>query len=527
MRKNIFVKSVLLLAVALTMVFVGCATVNPYEEPVAYEAGKEYSLVVLHTNDHHGTVLAKDGVAGLAERATFVKGVRAENENVLVLDAGDINTGSALSNMFKAEPDIKAYNMIGYDAVTFGNHEFDGDLSVLKNQMKMSDFQWISANIVTGNGKPLAAPYYIKDFDGFRVGVIGLTTLRTEVIASPDASLTFLDEVETAQKYVDMLRNDFNVNVVIVLGHLGSVEEAEGQNTSLAVAENVEGIDLIIDGHSHTKMDAPLVVNGTPIVSANEWGKIMGEGTLTIVDGAVTGFDWTPVAITTEKYAPDAEIEALLAPYVEKANETLKEVVMVTGAEFEFGDRLSRYKEIALGDLTSDAQVWYVRQNGLQADFALTNGGNVRAPLPAGDVTRENIMDVLPFENYLYVVTLSGADVIELFNFIGSISQGAGAFAQVSKEARYTITYGADGTGTVSDVTINGEPIDPNRTYKIVTNDYLAGGGDGYEVLTRSTDTFNTSRLLSDVVIDYVQTLPQPVMPEVDGRITIVGGVSK
>ena len=167
--------------------------------------------------------------------------------------------------------------------------------------MKKSEFQWISANIVTGNGKPLAAPYYIKDFDGFRVGVIGLTTLRTEVIASPDASLTFLDEVETAQKYVDMLRNDFNVNVVIVLGHLGSVEEAEGQNTSLAVAENVEGIDLIIDGHSHTKMDAPLVVNGTPIVSANEWGKIMGEGTLTIVDGAVTGFDWTPVEITTEK----------------------------------------------------------------------------------------------------------------------------------------------------------------------------------------------------------------------------------
>ena len=228
MRKNIFVKSVLLLAVALTMVFVGCATVNPYEEPVAYEAGKEYSLVVLHTNDHHGTVLAKDGVAGLAERATFVKGVRAENENVLVLDAGDINTGSALSNMFKAEPDIKAYNMIGYDAVTFGNHEFDGDLSVLKNQMKMSEFQWISANIVTGNGKPLAAPYYIKDFDGFRVGVIGLTTLRTEVIASPDASLTFLDEVETAQKYVDMLRNDFNVNVVIVLGHIGLVDEVEG-----------------------------------------------------------------------------------------------------------------------------------------------------------------------------------------------------------------------------------------------------------------------------------------------------------
>ena len=244
---------------------------------------------------------------------------------------------------------------------------------------------------------------------------------------------------------VKQLREKELCDIVIVLGHLGSVQEAEGQNTSLKLAENVPGIDLIIDGHSHTKFDEPLYVNGTPIVSANEWGKYVGEGRFTVVDGKVTSFEWQPVAITSEVFPPDSEMTALLQPYVDKANESLKQVVMRTGAEFEFGNRLSRYREIALGDLTSDAQVWYVRSRGVEADFALTNGGNIRAALPAGDVTKENIMTVLPFENYIYVVSLSGQDVIDLFNFIASIPQGAGGFAQVSREVRYTITYDENG----------------------------------------------------------------------------------
>ena len=503
----------------------GCAsssTAAAADAPVR-EAGKAYMLMVLHTNDHHGTTLSKEGIAGLAERAAFVKQVRAENENVLVVDAGDINTGSALSNMFHAEPDIAGYNLIGYDAVTFGNHEFDGDLSVLQQQMEQSDFDWVCANITRGQSY-LGKPYIVKDYDGFRVGIIGLTTLRTTVIASPDESLTFTDEIEAAAMFVPILREQELCDIVIVLAHLGSVEEAEGQNTSQKLAAAVPGIDLIIDGHSHTKFEEPLYINGTPIVSANEWGKYVGEGRFTIVDGQVADFTWQPVEITSESFPPDAEMTALLQPYADEANASLKQVVMQTGAEFEFGDRLSRYREIALGDLTCDAQVWYVRSHGMEADFALTNGGNIRAALPAGDVTKEDIMTVLPFENYIYVVALSGQDVLDLFNFIASVPQGAGGFAQVSKEARYTITYDADGTGTLSDLTINGEPVDPARTYRIVTNDYLAGGGDGYTALTRSVDTFNTSMLLSDIVIEYAQTLAQPVMPETDGRITIVGG---
>ncbi|MCQ2579699.1 MAG: metallophosphoesterase, partial [Treponemataceae bacterium] len=225
-----------------------------------------YELVVLHTNDHHGAVETKDNLGGLALRAQYVKEIRAQNQNVLLLDAGDINTGTALSNMFKAEPDIKAYNYMKYDAVALGNHEFDNDLDVLEKQIKMADFAWLSANVPRSNGKYLDKSYIIKDFKGFRVGIFGLTTRRTLTTSMPDESLEFADEIEAAKTMVDFLRNEKKADIVILLGHLGTVEETEGQETSVAVAKAVSGIDLIIDGHSHANLNEPKAVNGTPIV---------------------------------------------------------------------------------------------------------------------------------------------------------------------------------------------------------------------------------------------------------------------
>lgn len=495
-------------------------------KPVPYEEGKEYQLVVIHTNDHHGTILAKDGVAGLAERAAYVKSVRAAHQNVLVLDAGDINTGSAMSNMFDAEPDIMAYNLIGYDAVTLGNHEFDGTTEKLLAQMAMAEFPWLSANIIKPDGKPLATPYIIKDYEGFRVGVLGLTTLRTLRNPSLDKSFTFEDEIQVAQKYVEILKTKEFADVIILLGHLGDFKEGEEHITSVELAESVDGIDLIIDGHSHTKFEEPLYVKDTAIVSANEWGKFMGEGILTIINGDVMDFDWKPVAITTEAFPPDPQMVAMLQPYVDEANESLKDVVMTTTAAFEFGNRLSRYQETAGGNLTCDAIVHYLGTTGVTVDFAFMNGGGVRAPLPEGAVTKEDIMTMLPFENYVYVIGMKGSDLIEFFDLVATVPQGAGSFGQVSKEVRYTITYDANQNGTISNLTIDGQPIDPNKVYRMATNDYLARGGGGYTVLTRNNDSFNTSMLLSNVVIDYVQTLSQPVAPVLDGRITIVNGVT-
>lgn len=520
--KSIIRKTAAGLSLALALLaFSGCASSTKSAQMT--RDGEVHELVVLHTNDHHGTVLAKDGKAGLAQRATFIKEQRAQNENVLLLDSGDINTGSAVSNMFNAEPDILAYNMMKYDASTFGNHEFDGSLAKLTKQMKISEFPWVNSNIRKGN-KYLGIPYITKEFDDYRVGIFGLTTLRSLVIASPDASLTFADEVATAKEMVKVLKEKENCDIIILISHCGDILEAPDQNTSYVIAESVDGIDMIIDGHSHSYFETAKKVNSTYIVSANEWGKYVGKGVLSVQNGKLVNFAWKPEAITSDKYAENAEVKALIDPYVAKANESLKEVVMHTSDEFVFGKKLTRYQEMPLGDFVCDAMVSYVESTGVKVDGAIENGGGIRAHLPAGDVTREDIVTVLPFENYLYVLTLRGSDLKELFSFIGSVKQGAGAFAQVSRGIRYTITYDEEGNGSISDLTINGKKIDDNATYRIATNDYMAGGGDGYVAFKNAIDSYNSSMLLSDVVISYAQTLKGPAVPASDGRITVIGG---
>lgn len=514
-KSNIFISSILASAVIL-----GCVGKVPRDP------NKDYELLVLHTNDHHGTTIAKSGKGGLAERGTYFKEAASRHKNVIKLDAGDINTGPAVSNMFDAEPDIRAYNKLGYTAAAFGNHEFDKPLSVLKKQIDLAEFAWLSANIKEANGKYLGKPYITLDFEGFRAGILGLTTLRTKVAASPDKSLIFIDEIEAATDAVNALRGKEKADIVIVVCHIGDVQESDDHTTSLMIAERVPGIDLIVDGHSHSYMDTPITHNGVTIVSSGEWGKFVGEALMTIRNGKVTNISWHPVEITTESYPPDPEVSALLAPFVEKANSSLKEVIAQTDAVFPFsddkGNRLPRYGETAFGDLICDATADYVRSTGMNIDFALHNGGNIRAELPAGEVTKENILTILPFENSIYVLTLKGTDVLELFTFISTIRQGSGGFPQVSREARFTLNFDSSGNGSISDVSINGLPVDPSKTYRVATNDYLAGGGDGYTALTKSTDTTNTSMLLSDLVIEYIKKLPPPLIPVTDGRIQIV-----
>lgn len=519
------ISAILTLILAVSLTLAGCAG----NAGAARESGKTYSLVVLHTNDSHGSVLPSGGLGGLAERATFIKGVRAANPAVLVLDAGDINTGTALSNMFNGEIDIEAYNMMRYDAVAFGNHEFDKDLAKIQVQKKRAEFPFLSANVLLANGKYLGRPYIVRDFDGFRVGVFGLTTRRTITIATPDPSLKFLDEIETARQMVALLRGKEKCDVVIALGHLGLVEEEKGQITSEKLALAVSGIDLIIDGHSHTLMTEPRYAGNTPIVSANEAGRFVGEANFGITDGKITSFAWKAVQINakdTVSYTPDPEVAAMIAPYKAKADLVLKEVVAETTDVFFFGDRLSRKKEIALGDMVNDGTMWYVREIlKKKADFAFTNGGNIRAELPKGKITREQIATVLPFDNWIYLTTMKGSDVTALFTFIASIPQGAGAWAQVSSEVRYTIDYSADPSkGILKDLTIGGKPVDPEATYTFATNDYLMGGGDGYAVLKTNLGSYNTSTTLRDAIIAYAQA-KKALTPATDGRITVAGGM--
>ena len=497
------------------------------------EEGKTYELVLLHTNDHHGLILpTADKQSGLAERATFIKSVRKDNPNVLLVDAGDINTGTAFSNMFAGEVDIKAYGMMGYDAVTFGNHEFDGSQAKLDAQIKDAAFPFVSSNIKTADGKFLGGhQYLVKDYPGFRVGIIGITTLRTLQIASPDKGLVFIPEIDAAKAAVSLLRNREKADIIIALVHMGDVKETPEHVTSLELAAAVPGIDIIVDGHSHSKYETVKISGNSWVVSSNEWGKFVGQGKLSVVNGTLVRFDWKPVEINskdTQSYAPDPEIAALIAPYKAKADAALKEVVGQASDDFIFGNRLTRFQETALGNMINDANVWYFKTVYKQnIDFAFHNGGNFRAILPKGPITTEAILTVLPFDNFLYIITLKGSDLIELFNFIGTIPQGNGAFPQFSSEVRFTIdkTPGQD-NGVAKDITIGGSPIDPGKNYRLCTNDYILAGGDGYDVVkNKAQDLFNTSLLLSFVVSEYIKD-QKTISPSLDGRLTVIGGAT-
>jgi len=484
--------------------------------------GKSGELVLLHTNDFHGALLPSGGRGGLANVAAFIKAVRAVNSEVLLVDSGDFSTGSALSNMFNAEPVILGYNMMGYDVMTFGNHEFDGSLDKLNEQIALADFRFVSSNIKKQDGSYLGGNrYVIKQYGSFTVGIFGITTLRTKIIANPDKSLTFINELDAAREVVNILKNIEKVDIIIGLTHMGDVKETEDHITSFDLAAEVEGIDVIIDAHSHSFFEIPKRIGDTWVVSANEWGKYIGYGRILLKNGKVEGFSWAPISI-----GPDPDINEMLKTYIEKSDAQLKTVIGNATDTFIFGNRLPRYRETALGNMIADANTWYFRNVSKQSlDFAFHNGGNIRAELQKGPITREMLLTVLPFENYLYIVSMTGTQIIELFDFIATIPQGNGGFPQFSSDVRYTIDK-TSGKGVIRDLTIGGEKVNLNKTYRFCTNDYILGGGDGYTPMLNAADRFNTSLLLSYVVTEYFAAQGGEVSPKTDGRLTIIGGVS-
>jgi len=492
-------------------------------------------LVILHTNDTHGHPLnffnyPAPNVGGLPAIATLTMDTRDMHENVLVLDAGDLNTGRPESNFFEAASDIIGYNYVGYDAMALGNHEFDKPLSTLEKQQRMANFPFISANVYDSDGLLLYEPYVIKKFDNLTVGIFGLTTTETPVVTSPDitGNLVFEDEVDAAQRVIAELEPQ--VDVIIALAHLGLYDD-ENLPGSRRLAANVEGIDLIIDGHSHTKLDEAVIVNGTPIVTAWQWGLYVGKAVLTITDGEVVDFAWEPIPVNLKNATKDDEGETVytfvgmeieedpfllnaLTPYYDQVEVKLTEVIGYADGHFE--NEEIRLKEAALGNMVADAMLWATKSQG--ADFAIQNGGGIRADIPEGDINKKLIYEVLPFDNSVKTVDMSGAQVQAMFDFVATIPRGKGGFPQVSDGVSFTVDFT---TGQSSDILINGQPIDPNATYKVATNSFMAAGGDGYSMMEGYQ--YDTSAYQRDVVIDYIQSMDAGVIaPATFGRITVI-----
>ncbi len=526
-----------LVLIGLTAAILGCAT-SPIMAP-----GVEHHLTVLSTNDEHGHPVAffdypAPGQGGLPAQATFVKLVRAANKNVLVLSAGDFNTGRPESNFFKAKPDIIGMNYIGYDALTMGNHEFDPSPAEMQQQIAESHFPWLCANVVKENGSYIdnVKPYIIKDYGTFKVAIFGLMTTETAKTGNPAniKGYVFKDEVAVAKKLVPELKK--KADIVIALVHMGVYSDPSKGSKRLAA--NVPGIALIVDGHTHTKLTKPLWIENkysgrkVPIVQAKCWGLYVSKTDLTFMNGVVTGLDYTLVPINVKwreklsngksvyhyvgnKITPDPVLKAKLQPYVDKVKAVLDQKIGVATAPFL--NKNTRKQETAIGDMVADSMLWFAKTQNLKPDFAFQNGGGIRTDIPDGDITKGKIYEVLPFDNSIMIVTLKGSDVIKLFNRTAEIV-GHGAMPQVSKGVSFTIDTAAK---KVDNLTINGAPVDPNKNYRIATNSYLAAGGDGYSVFKDKIDNFDTSLMQRDAFIEYVVSLGGKITPKVAGRYTV------
>lgn len=499
-------------------------------------------LTILHTNDHHGhfskfSPYANPDAGGMAAQSTLVNIVRAEVEKdggyTLLLSAGDINMGVPESDMLDAEPDIKLMNELGYDVMALGNHEFDKPRDVLLKQREWAEFPFISANIVKkDSGETLVEPYIIKEFDGLKVAIFGLTTEETPIMVTPEhvADLEFKSVIETAKALVPKLREE--ADVVIALTHLGFFENAGGGYDSagdIKLAKEVPGIDVIVGGHSHDALTEAEIVGETMIVQAGEWSKYVGRVNLTIDTDAkkIDEYTYQLLPVNMKKrvkyndnsyfkylgtgYVEDKKVQEMIDPFMTEADELLSQPLGEALVKLDGDRKLVRAQETNLANIVTDSM-----RLKTGADVALQNAGGIRADINPGTVTYRDVLKVQPFGNTLSLIDMTGAQIMEALDYAATIEPGNGAYLQVSG---LTATLNRK-TGKAENVQIGDKPIDPEHTYKVVSNSFMAAGGDGYAML-KGLPNIDTGFVDADSLREYFASKGK-VGAEVEGRLTVV-----
>jgi len=488
-------------------------------------------LTILHTNDIHTHYDAFEPwgepvQGGVARLKTAVDGIRHAGGNALFLDAGDQFQGTLFFNVGGAEIVADVMNALEYDAMCIGNHEFDAGPAELAAFIDWADFPVVSANIDASADADLAGeilPYALFRFDRAPVAVIGLTTEHTALSSSPGPSVQFLDVIASAQRTVDDLQEN-GIFVIIALTHLGYA-------TDLELAHAVDGIDVVVGGHSHTCLDPyPTLTesaSGEPVlvVTAHEWGKRLGcLDVLFTDDGRVNSYAGRTVFID-ETIPEDRTMLDVLAEYRPAIDALVEQVVGVVGVDLDGARENVRVRETNLGNLICDAILWKTKSLG--ATIAVQNGGGIRASIPSGNVTMGQILEVLPYGNQITMVSLTGEELAQaLENGVGRVEDASGAFPHVGG-IRYAfdpsgepgmrivrVEAWEDTSGTYAD-------LDPAAIYTVATNNFLANGGDGYDGFANASDRYDIGWLLSDVLAEFLDA-EGPVAPTIEGRIAEV-----
>lgn len=499
-------------------------------------------IVILHTNDVHG------GIAGYAKLAAAKESYTTSGAYTLLVDAGDYIQGDPTVSASQGKTAIELMNSTGYDAATVGNHEFDYGYANLKTISAQANFPILAANVQYNGATAFDSHTIFTAANGKKIGVFGLETPETATKAHPAKiqGVTFVggqDMMKLAQTEVDTLKAA-GCDYVICLGHLGIDAESTG-NRSIDVLNAVTGIDVFIDGHSHSTLDQiKAATNGTGKVGnaylTSTGTKLANVGVVDIApDGTITTSNVPLDTLTAE----NADTAAVIQRIQQQIDADYGAVFAQSEVQLNGEKAQVRTGETNLGDLITDAMLWQAGTLGEKVDAAVNNGGGIRASLSVGDLTKKDINTVLPFGNTLYLVKLTGAQLLEALEASTcSLPESIGAFPQVSG-IEYTVNTGAKFSSTenypgstygkpnaVNRVTIQrvgGAAFDPAETYTIVTNDFLGAGGDTYYTFKSSPVGYDTGVPLDEVLMDYITaqckgTITKAAYGQTAGRIHMI-----
>ena len=511
------------------------------ETAQAYEQDKTYKITVLHTNDHHGHFWRNEyGEYGLAAQKTLVDGIRkevaAEGGSVLLLSGGDINTGVPESDLQDAEPDFRGMNLVGYDAMAIGNHEFDNPLAVLRQQEKWAKFPLLSANIYQkSTGERLFKPWALFKRQDLKIAVIGLTTDDTAKIGNPEyfTDIEFRKPADEAKLVIQELQQTEKPDIIIAATHMGHYDNGEhGSNApgdvEMARSLPAGSLAMIVGGHSQDPVCMAAenkkqvdYVPGTPckpdqqngiwIVQAHEWGKYVGRADFEFRNGEMKMVNYQLIPVNLKKkvtwedgkservlYTPEIaenqQMISLLSPFQNKGTAQLEVKIGETNGRLE-GDRSKvRFVQTNMGRLILAAQM-----DRTGADFAVMSGGGVRDSIEAGNISYKNVLKVQPFGNVVVYVDMTGKEVIDYLTAVAQMKPDSGAYPQFAN-----VSFVAK-DGKLNDLKIKGEAIDPAKTYRMATLNFNATGGDGYPRLDNKPGYVNTGFIDAEVLKGYIQ----------------------
>ena len=499
-------------------------------------------VTILSTTDLHGNILPVDYYTnkqddrGLAKVATLIKRARKENPKLLLLDSGDTIQGTPLEyfhnrkNNAPPDPMMLSMNALHYDAMTVGNHEYNFGLKVLEKARHEAQFPWLSANTYRkGTDQTAYDPYLIKEVNGVRVGILGLTTPGIPNWENPPnyEGLEFRETVSEAQKWVKVLRERERVDLVVIAMHMGLEEDLRtgelnpsnvvNENAAVKIARQVAGVDVILMGHTHREVPA-VYINGVLLTQADYWGHRLARVDIYLEKTEGGNGRWQVVAkaartIPVSDVPPDEEVSKLAAPYDRETQSWLSRAIGESPAELTAQD--SRFRDTAIMDLIQLAQL-----EAGKADVSVAAPFNLQARIPKGSVTVRDIAGLYVYDNTLYILEVTGQqlkdalehsaryfrayvpgkppsdqvdDAIPAFNF--DIAEGVTYDLDISKP------FGE----RIQNLRFHGQPISPTQKLRLAVNNYRVNGGGGYTMYKQARIVSQSSEEIRNLIIDWVE----------------------